>query len=109
MLEELEDGDWEEVFKYADKPKDCGVDDTVGSHGFSREDVSKIYHLHLGGNDYDNWWLLCGLKDGRYAYITAWCDYTGWECQAGGESYVSDSLEHLLKFIPEDERSEIKL
>ena len=24
------------------------------------------------------------LKDGRFAYLTGWCDYTGWGCQDGG-------------------------
>lgn len=23
------------------------------------------------------------LNDGRYAYLTGWCDYTGWGCQDG--------------------------
>lgn len=27
--------------------------------------------------------FLVKLKDGRYAYIWGWCDYTGWGCQDG--------------------------
>lgn len=25
--------------------------------------------------------FLMQLKDGRFAYLTGWCDYTGWGCQ----------------------------
>jgi hypothetical protein len=27
--------------------------------------------------------FLMKLKDGRYAYVSGWCDYTGWGCQDG--------------------------
>lgn len=27
--------------------------------------------------------FLLKLKDGRYAYVSGWCDYTGWGCQDG--------------------------
>jgi hypothetical protein len=27
--------------------------------------------------------FLLRLKDQRYAYLTGWCDYTGWGCQDG--------------------------
>jgi hypothetical protein len=27
--------------------------------------------------------FLMRLRDGRYAYLTGWCDYTGWGCQDG--------------------------
>lgn len=29
--------------------------------------------------------FLLKLTDGRYAYVTGWCDYTGWGCQDGVE------------------------
>lgn len=38
------------------------------------------------------------LNDGRYAFLTAWCDYTGWGCQDGGDCYFADSLELLTRF-----------
>ena len=27
--------------------------------------------------------FLLEMKDGRFAYVTGWCDYTGWGCQDG--------------------------
>jgi hypothetical protein len=29
--------------------------------------------------------FLLRLKDGRFAYLCGWCDYTGWGCQDGAE------------------------
>lgn len=29
--------------------------------------------------------FLCELTDGSFAYITGWCDTTGWGCQDGNE------------------------
>lgn len=29
--------------------------------------------------------FLFRLKDGTYAYVWGWCDYTGWGCQDGAE------------------------
>jgi len=34
--------------------------------------------------------FLLALKDGRYAYVTGWCDYTGWGCQDGASVYYFD-------------------
>lgn len=31
------------------------------------------------------------LKDGRYAYLTGWCDTTGWGCQDGIDITFYDS------------------
>jgi len=30
--------------------------------------------------------FLLKMKDGRFAYVTGWCDYTGWGCQDGVET-----------------------
>lgn len=35
-----------------------------------------------GASDWAGGFLL-KLHDGRYAYVTGWCDYTGWGCQDG--------------------------
>lgn len=39
------------------------------------------------GIDDDGWQggFLLALKDGSFAYLTGWCDYTGWGCQDGAE------------------------
>jgi hypothetical protein len=35
------------------------------------------------------------LADGRYAYLTGWCDTTGWGCQDGTDLVFSDTVEGL--------------
>ena len=55
-----------------------------------------------GENDGDEWIAVFRLKDGKFAYLEAGCDFTGWDCQAGGVSYTADSLEALCRnYIPE--------
>lgn len=39
-----------------------------------------------GASDWCGGFLL-RLKDGSYAYLTGWCDYTGWGCQDGVAVY----------------------
>lgn len=77
--EPFQDWDWEEVFKYAAQPRVAGS----GPHdpdalGFSREDVKQVISYDNGENDLEDWVALMQLWDGRFAYIEAGCDYTGW-------------------------------
>ncbi len=59
-----------------------------------------------GGNQSDGFgteWsggFVLKLKNGKYAYITGWNDYTGWGCQDGIEIRIADSFEGLE--LPED-------
>ena len=64
MLEALCDYDWREAHEYA---------------GWAREDVEKIIYAEAGENDGDAWIGLFLLKNGKYAGLNAWCDYTGWD------------------------------
>jgi len=84
MLHELDNGDWEEAFKYA--------------NGFDREDVVEIHGFIEGENDGDPWRTYGKLRDGRYFYLEAWCDYTGWGCQEGGHSAVEDTRENIVRY-----------
>jgi hypothetical protein len=54
------------------------------------------------GNSATEWsgGFLMHLKNGRFAYLTGWCDYTGWGCQDGAELSYFDTkpvLDALLK------------
>jgi hypothetical protein len=48
--------------------------------------------------------FLLEMKDGRYAYITGWCDTTGWGCQDGTSIAYFDS-EPPLESLKRDESS----
>lgn len=64
--------------------------------GFTRDDVQEIVHWREGENEGDNWLAVLRLTDGRFAYVTAWCDYTGFDCQAGADVSYAESLEALV-------------
>ena len=87
MLEPLNTYDWKEAFKYA-APHKCedghshGPESVivadVSTDAFTREDVEEIIALEEGENDGEAWVAVFKLKDGRFACLRAWCDYTGW-------------------------------
>lgn len=87
MLSELDNYDWEEVFKYAE-PKICEAGhhhgptnvlfSNVSTDAFTRGEVETIIAMVDGENDGPDWVGVFRLKDGRFACIRAECDYTGW-------------------------------
>lgn len=82
--------DWTEVMKYAT--------------GWSFADVDRVLFEHEGEPDEDHWLLLASLRSGGYGFVAAWCDYTGWGCQEGGEGGVVETLkaacDRLLGVVP---------
>lgn len=90
MLPELEGYDWQAAFEYAGEatyghgsgsvylavpPTEANAEQP----GFTREDVKKIIGISEGEGDGPDWLLLCQLKDKRYAFLAAGCDYSGWD------------------------------
>lgn len=66
-------------------------------YGPPAEDVAEVMRTHDGENDYENWLVVLRMKDGRWCFVTAGCDYTGWDCQAGGDHYFAFSEEELVR------------
>ena len=62
---------WREAFQFAD--------------GFSIDDIETVFVDDEGHNDGEPWLSYGRLKDGRCYFLSAWCDYTGWDCQSGGD------------------------
>jgi hypothetical protein len=60
------------------------------------DNIVEFYWLHEGHNDEDAWECLCKLDNGNYAYYSAWCDYTGFDCQGGMKMIVSKDLKRLF-------------
>jgi hypothetical protein len=93
----LASSDWEEAWKYA--PQDV-----------AREDVAAVIASVEGQNDEDSWVGVFRLRDGRYLYLTAWCDYTGWGCQEEGSSDTrTDLVEVYNELCSEDDRRRLDL
>ena len=75
-----------------------------------RGDVTEIVASRYGEHDGDNWLIVVKLKDGRVAFLSAGCDYTGWDCQAGGHCIVDTDLQHLIRFgLGQDDRERLGL
>jgi hypothetical protein len=90
-----EDYDWKEAFTYAPNVRTatgCAKD------VFGIEDVAEVIKAEPGENDGPSWLMVGKLKDGRFFFLEAGCDYTGWDCQAGGDSQVADTLDNLIRF-----------
>lgn len=102
-LDELmADYDWAEAFGVSMPPQP-----TAGYAGslapFTRDDVAEVLAVSEGENDERNWLGAFRLADGRFAYVTAWCDYTGWGCRGFGTSWVADSFDALIQFAYDDD------
>lgn len=65
---------------------------------FTYEDVARVVAARAGENDGDSWCAVFELKDGRYATVVSWCDYTGWGCQDGGEARIAATEEEAINF-----------
>jgi len=65
---------------------------------FTQADVAELLGADEGENDGANWVVYGRLKDGRYFFISAGCDYTGWDCQQHGDSCVAETLDDIITF-----------
>ncbi|HYE07683.1 MAG TPA: hypothetical protein VEL07_19345 [Planctomycetota bacterium] len=118
MLKELDNYDWKEAFGYAGEPDTCAtayqdgpkVSGVLGYTGsialFTRADVAEIAGMVDGENDEAPWIIYGRLNDGRWFFLEAGCDYTGWDCQAGGSAVVADDRDTIVRMaIPKDKRA----
>lgn len=85
--------DWGEAAEYA---------------SWNPKDVAEVLAMDAGENDGANWLMVVKLKDGRFSFLSAGCDYTGWDCQAGGSSDEKETLDDLIRFgMGEDDRQRL--
>lgn len=127
MIPSLDDYDWQEAFGYAGEPDTCAsshtrqgekfppiershVDSTTALDPFTREDVTTILAMDEGEHDGPPWIIAGQLKDGRWFFLEAGCDYTGWDCQAGGSVLVAGTKDDLIRYcITDEHRARLKL
>lgn len=102
-----EDYDWKEAFEYA---KTIRTATGCSKDPFAMHDVAEVIAADPGENDGPSWMMAGRLSDGRFFFLDAGCDYTGWDCQAGGDAQVADTLPNLIRFgMTEDARVRLKL
>jgi len=97
LNELLESYDWESAF-HEGNPPTAAVNFGGSIERFSREDVAEICHSEDGENDGPEWVMVCRLNDGRWVFLEAGCDCTGWDCQASGRSTVAGDYESIVRF-----------
>lgn len=88
MLEDLDNYDWHAAFAYAGEqgggatcvkpPTACEGAGEVRVCPVTRYEVAEILAMSEGRNDEQDWLGLFRLHDGRFLYLEAGCDYTGW-------------------------------
>ena len=83
------------------------------AHGFASwgsADVESIIAMDEGENDGANWLMVVKLKNGKFGFLSAGCDYTGWDCRAGGNSDEKDSLPELIRMgMGQEDRDRLSL
>lgn len=75
----------------------CEGDSTCSVEPFGLADVAEVIATSEGENDGANWLCVVKLNDGRFAFVSAGCDYTGWDCQSSGHGIVATDLQHLVR------------
>ena len=74
-----------------------GYSGTKESRNWCQDDIVEVIAADEGERDGANWIAILKLKNGLYIFMSAGCDYTGWDCRASGSSTISESLEKLLE------------
>ena len=93
-----EDYDWREAFKYAADAGERTEGYAGDCAGFGFDDVAEVIASDDGENDGAEWIAVFRLHDGRFAYLAAGCDYTGWGCQESGQTWFAASLDALVQW-----------
>ena len=99
--------DWQSAFEYASiirTASECSKD------GFGMHDVAEVLAWSEGENDGPSWLMVGKLNDGRYFFLDAGCDYTGWDCKAGGDAQVASTLDRLKRYgMTEEARERLEM
>lgn len=107
-LDEMRDSyDWPEAFEYA-----SGAESVRGAtmRSFTLDDVAEILGSVEGANDEADWLCVGRLNNGEFFVLSAGCDYTGWDCRAGGWCHVEPSLDELIQYgIPNRDRTRLDI
>lgn len=108
---QLDTSDWREAFAFAGEPGQSNPADVrpaipdsgISLTGFGVADVVEVGGLIEGENDGEPWRCWGRTFDGDWFYLEAWCDYTGWDCQAGGCATMAKTKDECLRFAMTDE------
>lgn len=104
----LEGYDWQEVFVYGGDVERVPPGSEISRDAVRLADVVEVLYAVEGENDGPCWVAVGRLQDDRWFAIEAGCDYTGWDCQAGGRAYVAADPEAIVRFgLDNDQRKRL--
>lgn len=84
-------------------------DYNLGGGPFLLTEIAYVLAAVMGENDGPSYHWICAMKDHTYAYVSGSCDYTGWDCQSGGEVEILPTLKMAIDKLPEvDDSRKIK-
>lgn len=101
------DHDWQESFEVAMRAGPRAVMNYVGDvSSFEIEDIAEVVAHSDGEHDERDWIAALHLKGGRFAFMRAGCDYTGWGCRDWGDVEIASTLDDLVRYAmtPEERR-----
>jgi len=106
VMDLRESADWKCAFDEANRSIEA-VEGYRGSIAtFALHDVSRVVAREDGENDERDWLGVFELADGRFVFVAAGCDYTGWDCRAHGHTRVAATLTDLVRWgIGQNERA----
>lgn len=75
------------------------TDETTRVEDVTRERIARVDRWHIENGDYaeESVVLLVELTDGTWAACMAWCDTTGWDCQAGVQWKWAPTREEVVR------------
>lgn len=59
-------------------------------------EIVRLFSYQEGKNDSDSWIMFGELKDGSVFHFEGSCDYTGFDCQGGGQMVIAPDWENLI-------------
>jgi hypothetical protein len=71
-------------------------------------DIDEVYFVQEGSNDEQDWILLCRNTQNIYLLYDAYCDCTGFTCQAGMSLYAFSSYDNMVDLGLEDKNFDTK-
>ena len=92
-----EDYNWREAFKYGVAPQPVeGYEGPLDA--VTLDDVEEVIAASAGENESASWLCIVRLRDRRFVFLDAWCDYTGWDCRGNASAWVHGDLDALVQF-----------
>jgi hypothetical protein len=74
------------------------------------DDVERVLAAWTDDTEEPNYAWLFLLKDGRYAAVTAWHDYTGWDCRSSLSVKLCPTRDEAISFgLTQNDRENLNL